>query len=66
MAGQARRLSATRMGAEREQRLRAADDERETEQWLRQVTSLAPPGQDRATNGRDDEAPIALLLLVRP
>jgi len=66
MAGQARRLSATRMGAEREQRLRAAAEERETEQWLRRVTSLAPPGQDRATNGRDDEAPIALLLLVRP
>ena len=66
MAKEARRLSATRMGVEREQRLLAASGDPDVEEWLRRVASLAPPGQDRATNVRDDEAPIALLLLVCP
>jgi hypothetical protein len=66
MAGEARRLSATRMGVEREQRLRAASGDPDDGEWLRRVASLAPPGQDRATNARGDEAPSALLLLVGP
>jgi hypothetical protein len=64
MAGEARRLSATRMGVQREQRLLAASGDPDVEEWLRQVASLAPPGQDRATNALGDEAPIALLLLI--
>jgi hypothetical protein len=51
------------MGVEREQRLRAASGDPDDEEWLHRVASLALPGQDRATNARDDEAPIALLLL---
>jgi superfamily II DNA or RNA helicase len=66
MAGEARRLSATRMGVEREQRLRAASGDPDDGEWLRRVASLGLPGQDRATNARGDEATTALLLLVCP
>jgi superfamily II DNA or RNA helicase len=64
MAGEARQLSAARMGVEREQRLRAASNDPDVEEWLRRVASLALPRQDRAAIARDDEAPVALLLLV--
>ena len=64
MAGAARRLSAARMGIERERRLRAAAEDPDAERWLEQVASLALSADDRATSGRDSEAPVALLLLV--
>lgn len=64
MAGEARRLSAARMGIEREQKLLAASGEPDLENWLGELASLATSGDGRAPSGRDDEAPISLLLLV--
>jgi hypothetical protein len=64
MAGEARRLSAARMGVEREMKLLAVAGDPNVENWLRQMASLASSGDGRAIRGQDEEAPIALLLLV--
>jgi hypothetical protein len=66
IAGEAHRLSAARMGIEREQRLLAASGDPDLEKWLSQMASFATSGADRASARRDDEAPVALLLLVGP
>jgi hypothetical protein len=66
IAGDVRRLSAARMGTGREQRLLAASGEPDVEKWLSQMASFATSGADRASQTRDDEAPVALLVLMGP
>jgi hypothetical protein len=52
------------MGIEREQRLLAASGEPDVESWLHLMASFGISGGDRPAPARDDEVPIALLLLI--